>query len=112
MRKTHSIWDRTKRTWNSELTLSKNSKFTVGSQFEKDLEADVVSCQALDDKNMEVEHKFQTKTSLTDANITDAVARTREIMEAIKRGNRIVSHLRSWRAYDPTAAAAPKRQRR
>ena len=87
LRQAHGLCDKNIREWKATIEISKTKEATKGSTFETQLGALISAAQAADAKNMSIEGKHLSGTSLLDADIRNAAEGTAALVKLLKEGN-------------------------
>ncbi|CAK0830166.1 unnamed protein product, partial [Prorocentrum cordatum] len=95
-KKSHTLWDRTRREWHALCVRSKSCENTRGCKIESDLETLLKELDALDQDIMGVETKFLSATALTDDDITTTANNVQQLVDKIKIGNKKATALKPW----------------
>ena len=96
LQKTHSLWDKTKRSWEGTLAKSATNSNTNGCRFEALLKEVTAYLDAVDSKNMALEQKHLSGYKLSDAELKQAASQTTQLIDGIKDGKKKETELNRW----------------
>ena len=91
--KAHSAWDRCQRTLQSALTRSAQHCNTNNCKFQHDLEQHLMDGKALDIALLEIEHKFESTSTLPNQDIAAAASMCNKVNDLIKKSNKTTTIL-------------------
>ena len=97
----HSSWDWTSRKWTGCIASPQENPNTKGCRFETELAGLASKAADLDAKGLALELKHLGGTSITDKEIARAAENAASLADVIKTGNKMVTALSSWMAFDP-----------
>ena len=86
VRKCHSSWDRMKRDWQTVVKTSESCPNTQGSKLESDMKDLIASCSAIDQKIVDIESIFLSKSILTDDEIVSSCQHVQSMTAECKVG--------------------------
>lgn len=96
VRKTHALADRAMRDFRSVLTQSAENQNTKDCKFEQELEVALARAGELDREILEYELKHLSNTSLLDTDLTTMAKSSKDLVETIQSGRKLVQKLKSW----------------
>ena len=96
LQKAHSVWDKTKRSWEETLAKSATNSNTNGCRFEALLKEAAAHLDAVDLENMALEQMRLSCYNLSDAELKQAASQTTQLIDGIKDGKRKETELNRW----------------
>ena len=93
IRKAHSAWGRCQRTLQSALTRSAQHCNTNNCKFQHDLEQHLMDGKALDTALLEIEHRFESTSTLPNQDIATAASMSNKVNDLIKKSNKTTTIL-------------------